>query len=233
MRIGEIAGYLAAMLVFLTFYMKTMIPLRMIGICSNCMFIIYGSLDGLYPVLVLHLILLPLNGLRLREMLRLTKQVHRAAQNDLNMDWLKPFTSAHRAKSGDVLFRKGDAADAMFFVVSGRYRLTELGMDILSGQVVGELGLFALDKSRTQTLECIGDGELLKISYEHVKQLYYQNSQFGFYYPAYHPTAFREYCAAGTRTSRVQGRKRFAPRRWSLVIACLTPLDQPNRCLRF
>jgi hypothetical protein len=83
MRIGEIAGYLAAVLVFLTFYMKTMIPLRMIGICSNCMFIIYGSLDGLYPVLVLHLILLPLNGLRLRQMLQLTKQVRRAAQGDL------------------------------------------------------------------------------------------------------------------------------------------------------
>jgi hypothetical protein len=52
MSIAEMAGYLAAALVFLTFYMKTMIPLRMIGICSNCMFIIYGSLDGLYPVLV-------------------------------------------------------------------------------------------------------------------------------------------------------------------------------------
>ena len=90
--LGEIAGYLAAVLVFLTFYMKTMIPLRMIGICSNCMFIIYGSLDGLYPVLVLHLILLPLNGLRLREMPRLTQQVRRAAQGDLNMDWLKLFT---------------------------------------------------------------------------------------------------------------------------------------------
>jgi CRP/FNR family cyclic AMP-dependent transcriptional regulator len=182
MRIGEIAGYLAAVLVFLTFYMKTMIPLRMIGICSNCMFIIYGSLDGLYPVLVLHLILLPLNGLRLRQMLQLTKQVRRAAQGDLNMDWLKPFTSTLRARSGDVLFRKGDVADAMFFVVSGRYRLTEPGMDILPGQVVGERGLFALDKSRTQTLECTGDGELMKISYEQVKQLYYQNSQFGFYF---------------------------------------------------
>jgi CRP/FNR family transcriptional regulator, cyclic AMP receptor protein len=93
MSIAEMAGYLAAALVFLTFYMKTMIPLRMIGICSNCMFIIYGSLDGLYPVLVLHLILLPLNGLRLREMLRLTKQVQAAGQGDLYMDWLKPFTS--------------------------------------------------------------------------------------------------------------------------------------------
>jgi CRP-like cAMP-binding protein len=182
MHIGEIVGYLAAVLVFLTFYMKTMIPLRMIGICSNCMFIIYGALDGIYPVLVLHLILLPLNCQRLREMLRLTKQVRVAAQGDLNMDWLKPFTSTHRTKSGDVLFRKGDAADKMFFVVSGRYHLDELGMDILPGQVVGELGLFAMDKSRTQTLECIGDGELMKISYDQVKQLYYQNPQFGFYF---------------------------------------------------
>ena len=46
--LGEIAGYLAAVLVFLTFYMKTMIPLRIIGICSNCMFIIYGSLSTAY-----------------------------------------------------------------------------------------------------------------------------------------------------------------------------------------
>jgi CRP/FNR family transcriptional regulator, cyclic AMP receptor protein len=181
-ELAGVAGYLAAALVFLTFYMKTMIPLRMIAICSNCMFITYGYLDGLYPVFVLHLILLPLNGLRLREMLRLTTQVRMAAQGDLNMDWLRPFTSTHRAKSGDVLFRKGDAANAMFFVVSGRYRLTELGMNILSGQVVGELALFALDKSRTQTLECIEDGEVMEISYEQVKQLYFQNSQFGFYF---------------------------------------------------
>jgi CRP/FNR family cyclic AMP-dependent transcriptional regulator len=159
-----------------------MIPLRIIGICSNCMFIMYGSLDGLYPVLVLHLILLPLNGLRLFEILRLTKQVRSAAQGDLNMDWLKPFTSAQRAKSGDVVFRKGDAANAMFFVVSGRYRLTELETDILSGQVVGELGLFAPDKARTQTLACVEDGELMKISYEQVRRLYNQNSQFGFYF---------------------------------------------------
>jgi CRP/FNR family transcriptional regulator, cyclic AMP receptor protein len=182
MSTAETAGYLAAALIFLTFYMRTMVPLRMVGLLSNCTFITYGYLGGLYPVLVLHLILLPLNGLRLREMLRLTRQVRGAAQGDLNFDWLKPFTSTHRTKSGDVLFRKGDAADAMFFIVSGSYRLTELGTDILPGQVVGELGLFAPDRSRTQTLACIEDGELTKISYEQVKQLYYQNPQFGFYF---------------------------------------------------
>ena len=178
----EIAGYLAAALVFATFYMKTMIPLRVIGICSNCMFIIYGYLGHLYPVLILHVILLPLNGLRLREMVRLPEKVRSATQGDLNLDWLKPFTSVHRAKRGDVLFRKGGVADAMFFTVSGRYRLIELERDILPGHVVGELGLFAPDTTRTGTLECVEDGELWKINYAQVKQLYYQNPEFGFYF---------------------------------------------------
>lgn len=181
-HVAEIAGYLAALLVFLTFYMKTMIPLRVVGICSNCAFIAYGYLGGLYPVLILHLILLPLNAWRLREMLRLTKQVREAAQADLKMDWLRPFTSSRRISAGDILFRKGDAASAMYFIVSGRCRLTELGIDILPGQVVGELALLAPDQSRTQTLECTENGELLQITYEQVRQLYYQNPQFGFYF---------------------------------------------------
>lgn len=182
MRIAEVAGYIAAVLVFLTFYMKTMIPLRVVGICSNCAFILYGYLGGLYPVLALHIILLPLNGMRLREMLRLTNQVRAATQGDLNMNWLKPFTSTRRVRTGEVLFRKGHRAEAMFFIVSGHYRLAELGIQLTTGQVVGELGLLAPDQLRTQTLECTEDGEVLQITYEQVKQLYYQNPQFGFYF---------------------------------------------------
>jgi len=182
MGIAELAGYVAALLVFLTFYMKTMIPLRIVGICSNCAFIAYGYLGGLYPVLVLHIILLPLNAVRLRELLRLTKQVSEAAKGDLKMDWLKPFTSTRRLKSGDVLFRKGEPADALFFIVSGRFRLPELGIDMLPGQVVGELALLAPNVSRSQTLSCMENGEVLQITYEQVKELYYQNPEFGFYF---------------------------------------------------
>jgi CRP/FNR family transcriptional regulator, cyclic AMP receptor protein len=105
-----------------------------------------------------------------------------AAQSDLKMDWLKPFTSPRRIDAGDMLFRKGDAASAMYFIVSGRCRLTELGIDILPGQVVGELALLAPNQSRTQTLECVENGEVLQITYEQARQLYYQNPQFGFYF---------------------------------------------------
>ncbi len=175
-------GYIAALLVFVSFWMKTMIPLRLIGIVSNVVFIAYGYLGAIYPPLVLHLVLLPLNVTRLREMMRLTRQVEQAARSNLSMEWIKPFSASRSAKAGAVLFRKGEIAEEMFFIVSGRYQLVENGSEVTPGSVIGELGLVAPDKARTQTFRCTEDGEVLRISYEQVKQLYYQNPQFGFYF---------------------------------------------------
>jgi CRP-like cAMP-binding protein len=183
MSAGELSGYLAAALVFLTFYMKTMVPLRVIGICSNCAFIIYGYLGGLYPVLILHLILLPLNSLRLREMLQLTQQVRDTTHGDLNvMDWLKPFAATRRVQAGEALFHKGDVASDMFVVVSGRFRLAETGIEIEPPNVVGEFALLAPERSRTQTLECVEEGTLLQIGYGQVEQLFFQNPKFCYYF---------------------------------------------------
>ena len=182
MALVEAVGYLAAVLVFLTFYMKTMIPLRVTGICSNCAFITFGYFGGVYPILILHCILLPLNAVRLREMLRLTKQVREATRADLSMDWLKPFTTTRRAQAGEVLFRKGDVASDMFVVVSGRFRLKESGIDILPPGVVGELALLAPERTRTQTLECVETATLLQVGYGQVEQLFFQNPEFGFYF---------------------------------------------------
>lgn len=182
LHIGELIGYLAAVLVVLAYYTKTMVPLRIIGLCSNCAFIIYGYLETVYPTLVLHAILLPLNSVRLRQMLQLTREVRKAVHGDLNMDWLKPFSTTRRVKKGEVLFRRSDTANAMFFIVSGRCKLSELGVEVPPGQIIGELGLLAPDQLRTQSLEFLEDGKVLEISYGSAKQLYYQNPQFGFYF---------------------------------------------------
>ena len=182
MRIAEMAGYLAAALVFLTFYMKTMIPLRVVGICSNCAFILYGSLEGLYPVLILHLILLPLNGLRLHEMLKLTREVREATHGDLNMDWVERFSSTRTVQAGEVVFRKGDPATQLFVVVSGRFRLAETCIEIGPSEVVGEFALLTPQRKRTQTLECVEAGTLLQANYAQVEQLLFQNPQFGSYF---------------------------------------------------
>jgi hypothetical protein len=38
MTVGEFFGFLAALLTSITFYMKTMVPLRVVGILSNVAF---------------------------------------------------------------------------------------------------------------------------------------------------------------------------------------------------
>ena len=128
--IADAMGYIAALLVFTTFWIKTMVPLRLAGLASNLFFIAYGVLLVAYPVLILHVLLLPLDVLRLREMLQLAKRVETAAAGDHDMAWIKPFTSVRRMQTGDILFRKGDTADRLFIVVSGRCRLRDSNIEI-------------------------------------------------------------------------------------------------------
>jgi len=178
----EATGYLAALITLATFYMKTMIPLRVAGIASNFVWIAYGALAGVYPPLVLHVLLLPLNILRLQQMITLVNRVRAVTQKDPSMAWLKPFMSERRARAGEVLFSKDDPADEMFFTTTGRYVLRETGIELGGGALVGELGLLSPGQKRTQTLECTADGRLLAISYDKLKQLFIQNPQFGFFF---------------------------------------------------
>jgi CRP/FNR family cyclic AMP-dependent transcriptional regulator len=178
----EAFGYAGALLTLGTFAMTKMIPLRIIGIGANFAFISYGALAPIYPVLVLHTILLPLNSLRLYQMLQLIRKVREASQGDLNFEWLKPFMNKRTCKAGETIFRKGDLSSALFYTVSGRYRLREIEKEVPPGEVIGDLGLIAPDNKRTLTLECIEGGEILTISYSSVKQLYFQNPKFGFYF---------------------------------------------------
>jgi hypothetical protein len=176
-------GYAAVISSIITCAMKTMIPLRVVSMTCNTLFIIYGFFGGIYPTLVLNLVLLPLNTLRLHQMRKLIQDVEAAASmGETSIDWLKPFMSRRSFRTGDIVFRRGDNADAMYYSVTGRYRLQEMGIEIPIGQVFGDLGFLAPDNKRTQTIECTEDGEVLTATYQQVKELYFQNPQFGFYF---------------------------------------------------
>jgi CRP/FNR family transcriptional regulator, cyclic AMP receptor protein len=179
---AELLGYAAAACVFVTFYMKTMVPLRIAGIVSNFLFIGYGYALDAYPVLILHLVLLPLNVVRLRQMLRLIKQIEDATRGDTNLNWVKPFSSTRAYAVDDVVFRRGDSADEMFFIVSGGFHVRERNVALQTGEVFGELGLLNAGQARTATVECTESGELLRIGYDQVKQLCVQDPKFSFYF---------------------------------------------------
>jgi hypothetical protein len=180
--VGQALGYAAAIFTISTYSMRTMIPLRISGICANCLFIAYGYLVPAYPNLVLHAMLLPLNIFRLYQMLRLIAKVKEASNGDLSMDWLKPFTRSRACHKGEIIFAKGDIADTLFYPVSGRFLLIEIGVEIAPGEVVGEMGMVTPENRRTQTFQCTEDGELLALSYRQVGQLYFQNPKFGFFF---------------------------------------------------
>jgi CRP/FNR family transcriptional regulator, cyclic AMP receptor protein len=182
-RIGWVdgVGYVASLLVFCTFYMKTMIPLRSVAIASNVAFMTYGFTGRLYPVLVLHSVLLPLNCLRLRQMLILIRKVREASRGNLSTEWLIPLMTHHRFESGHVLFRKGEPATSMYMVLEGSVRIVELDVALGPGALVGEMGVFAPDNRRTATAVCESGVEIGAITNQKVLQLYHQNPKFGFY----------------------------------------------------
>jgi hypothetical protein len=76
----DLLGYAASVSVLATFCMSTMLPLRVIAIFSNILFATFGALAHIYPVLLLHVVLLPVNVARLVELLSCRQRPDRSDQ---------------------------------------------------------------------------------------------------------------------------------------------------------
>jgi hypothetical protein len=165
-----------------TLLTQTMVPLRVANMAGCAFFVGFGALAGDVKTFLLYLLLLPINAVRLRQMLTLVKKARTATQGDMSMEWLKPFMTQRRYRKGDVLFKKGDAANEMFFTVTGSFLVTEIGVTLPPGRLMGELGFLSPDNRRTATVECTEDGHVLTITYEKLLEIYFQNPQFGYYF---------------------------------------------------
>lgn len=180
-RVALASAGLASALILAGSFVKTMIPLRWLAVGSNLGFIAYGALYPQLPMLVLHVLLLPINLYRAVEMVRLTRRVNAAAQaHDSSGLWLRPYMKRRRLKPGAVLFRKGDLADHLYLLASGRIELVEIGTELPAGRIFGEIAFFAPDRRRTLTARCVEASEVLAIDESTVRQLYFQNPNFGF-----------------------------------------------------
>jgi len=99
-----IAGWIAAALVFSTFITTTMLRLRLAAIAGNLAFITYallglpyGQFGRLYPILVLHACLLPLNVARLAQ-LRQAAAAARDTGGQQVTRALAPYLSCHQPR---------------------------------------------------------------------------------------------------------------------------------------
>jgi CRP-like cAMP-binding protein len=165
-----------------TLLMRTIVPLRVFGIIGDLCFIGYGLLAHSVTVFFMYVLLLPINAVRLRQMLKLIRKARTAAQGDLSMAWLAPYMTRRNYRKGAVLFRKGDIANEMFMAVTAEFRVVELDKTLPAGTMFGELGFLSKNNKRTQTVECTADGAVLTITYEKLLELYFQNPEFGYYF---------------------------------------------------
>ncbi len=183
-------GLLGGAFYLASHYMRGMVPLRILSLCSNVLLIIFALFHlefdwarlAVLPEFLLNVILLPMNARRLLEILRLTKEIAKVTEKSPVSEWLLPHMHLHKHKAGHVLFREGDEADEIYYVASGRLRLEGVGTTIGPDNLVGEIALFAPDKRRTLTIVCETDCDLYTMTDEQIYQLYYQNPKLGFYF---------------------------------------------------
>lgn len=180
-----LAAWLAAVLVFASFFMQTIVPLRGFAIASNLVFIVYGLLairDGVFdkvmPILVLHLSLLPLNIVRLLQVTRTIRSIRSMKKGEIGFDFLIPYMSKVSQPTGTVLFNKGDTADKVYVIGQGEVLLLEFDKRLSAGALFGEVAIFSDSALRSATAVCTQDCELHSIPGERVLQLFYQDSRF-------------------------------------------------------
>lgn len=177
----ELLGWIAAALVLTSFYLKTMIPLRAVAMCSNVVFIVYGLMVGAHPIVVLHILLLPLNLTRLLQMRNLTQKVRSVARGRMSLSMLLPYMKQVTLSAGSTIFEKGEASDEVYYLISGAVRIVEVDMPVRPGDLLGEMGVFMHDYKRTGSAVCESDVVLGYISAEKFWETFYQDPAFGAY----------------------------------------------------
>jgi CRP-like cAMP-binding protein len=161
--------------------MKNMVSLRVLALVSNVVFVAYGVVESQLPSIVLNAALLPVNARRLWEIRKLTRDIAQAQSDSPVSQWLLPHMQRRTFKAGEVLFRKGDAADKLIYLAQGQLKLVESDKVLGTGELIGEIGVFSPEKARTQTVVCASDGELYEMTDEMIYRLYHQNPKLGFY----------------------------------------------------
>ncbi len=176
----DVLGYAASATVLATFCMSTMVPLRILALVSNVLFCSYGYFDHLYPVLILHIILFPINLVRLVQFQRPVRNAQNAHRDGFSIQSLLTYMTARNFTAGETLIRKAEKADRLYYLADGELEITDFGKRLQPGAILGEIGVFAQNQQRTATVVCRTDCRLYELSESKARQLYFQDTSFGF-----------------------------------------------------
>jgi CRP-like cAMP-binding protein len=127
-------------------------------------------------VLAIQACLLPINIFRLAQMKAVIRKL---GNTDVPaLESLAPYLKTERLGDGDVLFRVGESADALYIVQDGTVRLEGLERSMGPGELIGEIGVFGASRKRTATAVAGPDTIVRCLPGERVRELYVQTPEF-------------------------------------------------------
>ena len=97
------------------------------------------------------------------------------AVDESGFEWPLAFMRREQFKKGEYLFKAGQPADKLFYIASGLIRLPELDRCTKAGQVLGEIGIFSPDRSRSASALVEEDVEAYTMGREEISGLMSRN----------------------------------------------------------
>ena len=159
---GTAGSLFASIFVVATLSMRTMIPLRVFGILTNLILITTAIPTHNYRDAD------PALGAAAAQRLPAAPDAAAGARRE-EIGQQRPVDGMAEAVHDRAQMRQPARCcstrtrrpRSMFYIVSGRFRLVESGIELPVGAIVGELGMLSPSNTRTQTLECIEGGVIL------------------------------------------------------------------------
>ncbi|MEY8099382.1 Crp/Fnr family transcriptional regulator [Falsihalocynthiibacter sp. S25ZX9] len=176
----EVVGWLASFLTVASYSVGTMLPLRILAIFSSICFVLYSFTLHLWPLLAMELILLPINFYRFWQVLSLRGKVDfKSAKSQFDFSIIKTYGKRLRFAEGETVFRKGDGTDYLYFIETGRISIEELGVEMVAGDIFGEIAFFTDAATRTATASCIEQAKVYALTEKQLMRLQFEDPRFG------------------------------------------------------
>ena len=176
----EAIGWFASALTVASYLMNTMLLLRILAVASSVAFIAYGLLLGLWPLIAMEALLLPINLYRFWEILSLRGKVKATAQTAApDFSVIKSYGRPRRIAAGTTVFSRGDAVDQLYYLAEGEVEIEDLGITLAAGDIFGEIAFFTEASTRTATARSTGESLLYEIDEKRFMRLQFEDPSFG------------------------------------------------------
>jgi two-component system, NarL family, nitrate/nitrite response regulator NarL len=109
------------------------------------------------------------------------EQLTLALAGRISIAKLLPQESSRSLAADTVIFRKGDVADALYYIVKGTVRLEELNIERGPEEMIGEMGVFSPNRRRGATARCKTGCVLLKVPAKDAMRICLMDSAFAIY----------------------------------------------------